>query len=82
MTEAASQAQLAEFRLSTSQQAVVDEVVGIQRVVEERRRQLAARTPGVIASPCPYKGLMRFEAEDAQWFFGGNASSPSSLRTW
>jgi DNA-binding SARP family transcriptional activator/WD40 repeat protein len=68
--EAAGQAQLAEFRLSTSQQAVADEVVGIQRVVEERRRQLATRTPEATASVCPYKGLMRFEVEDAQWFFG------------
>jgi DNA-binding SARP family transcriptional activator/WD40 repeat protein/energy-coupling factor transporter ATP-binding protein EcfA2 len=70
VTEAADQAQLAEFRLSTSQQAVADEVVGIQRVVEQRRRQLATRTPGAVASPCPYKGLMRFEADDAPWFFG------------
>jgi DNA-binding SARP family transcriptional activator/class 3 adenylate cyclase/WD40 repeat protein/type II secretory pathway predicted ATPase ExeA len=70
VNEAASQAQLAEFRLSTSQQAVADEVVGIQRVVEQRRRQLATREPDPSVSPCPYKGLMHFDVEDAPWFFG------------
>ena len=40
--EAAGHVQLAEVRLSTSQQAVADEVVGIQRVIEQQRIQLAS----------------------------------------
>jgi DNA-binding SARP family transcriptional activator/WD40 repeat protein len=68
--EAAEQATLAGFRLSTSEQAVSDEVRGIQRVVDQRRRQLATRGVDTDVAACPYRGLLRFEAEDAAWFFG------------
>ena len=68
--EAAGQAQLAEFRLTSSQQAVADEVVGLQRVVEQRRRQLGNRHVGPAPVVCPFKGLAHFEREDAPWFFG------------
>jgi DNA-binding SARP family transcriptional activator/class 3 adenylate cyclase len=68
--EAANDAQVAGLRLAESQQAVADEVVGIHRVVEQRRRQLATRTPISSASMCPFRGLMRFDTEDAPWFFG------------
>jgi DNA-binding SARP family transcriptional activator/class 3 adenylate cyclase/WD40 repeat protein len=68
--EAASDAKVAGLRLAESQQAVADEVVGIHRVVEQRRRQLATRTPVATASTCPFRGLMRFDTEDAPWFFG------------
>jgi DNA-binding SARP family transcriptional activator/WD40 repeat protein/class 3 adenylate cyclase len=66
--EAAVQATAAEFRLSASQEAVTDEVVGIQRIVEQRRLQLGSRA--APARVCPFKGLSHFDVEDAEWFFG------------
>ena len=66
LDDAADQAQHAEHRLLLSQQAVADEVVGIQRLVEQRRQQL----PAAGGSPQPFKGLFAFDIEDAPWFFG------------
>ena len=44
------------------------------RTCRSRRRPAAppAGAPGdpPAPSPCPYKGLLRFEPEDASWFFG------------
>ena len=52
---------------------IADSVEGIQRLLEERRVNLAARevelaAPGVAV--CPYKGLAAFEAADAANFYG------------
>ena len=55
LDDAADQAQLAEHRLLLSQQAVADEVVGIQRLVEQRRQQL----PAAGGSPQPVQGSVR-----------------------
>ena len=66
LDDAADQAQHAEHRLLLSQQAVADEVVGIQRLVEQRRQQL----PTGEGSPQPFMGLFAFGVEDAPWFFG------------
>ena len=68
--EAADHAQQAEARLSTSQEAVADEVVGIQRVIERQRVQLATRTDPNPTTVCPFRGLQAFGSDDAQWFFG------------
>lgn len=68
--EAAGHAQLADARLSTSQQAVADEVVGIQRVIEQQRVQLAGPTDANPATVCPFRGLQTFGTDDAPWFYG------------
>ena len=71
VTEAAGQAQLAEFRLSSSQQAVADEVVGLQRVVEQRRRSSANRHVGPVTRRRVRSRASRASnVEDAPWFFG------------
>jgi DNA-binding SARP family transcriptional activator/class 3 adenylate cyclase/WD40 repeat protein/energy-coupling factor transporter ATP-binding protein EcfA2 len=63
-------------RLLASRDEVVDGVVGIQRLLEQRRAQLAGREAQLQASAvaalgaCPYKGLARFEEADAANFFG------------
>ena len=63
-------------RLLTSRGEVADGVEGIQRLLEQRRLQLAGREAQqqrrAVASlaGCPYKGLARFEPADAANFFG------------
>ena len=63
-------------RLLTSRGEVADGVETIQRLLEQRRAQLAGRQAQrqavAVASlaGCPYKGLARFEASDADNFFG------------
>jgi WD40 repeat protein/DNA-binding SARP family transcriptional activator/class 3 adenylate cyclase len=63
-------------RLLTSRGEVADGVETIQRLLEQRRAQLAGRQAQqqavAVASlaGCPYKGLARFEAVDADNFFG------------
>ncbi len=63
-------------RLLTSRGEVADGVETIQRLLEQRRVQLAGRQAqqqaGAVTSlaGCPYKGLARFEASDADNFFG------------
>jgi DNA-binding SARP family transcriptional activator/class 3 adenylate cyclase/WD40 repeat protein/type II secretory pathway predicted ATPase ExeA len=63
-------------RLLASRDEVVDGVEGIQRLLEQRRAQLAGREAQLQASAvaalgsCPYKGLARFEETDAANFFG------------
>jgi DNA-binding SARP family transcriptional activator/class 3 adenylate cyclase/WD40 repeat protein len=63
-------------RLVVSRGEVADGVETIQRLLEQRRAQLAGRqarrrSQGVAAlAGCPYKGLARFEAADADNFFG------------
>jgi WD40 repeat protein/DNA-binding SARP family transcriptional activator/class 3 adenylate cyclase/type II secretory pathway predicted ATPase ExeA len=62
--------------LLTFRGEVADGVETIQRLLEQRRAQLAGRQAQLqgkaIASlaGCPYKGLARFEAADADNFFG------------
>ncbi len=68
--EAAGHVQLADVRLSTSQQAVADEVVGIQRVIEQERIQLASPIDLNPATLCPFRGLQTFGTDDAPWFYG------------
>lgn len=70
LEEAAHEAQAAGFRLSTSRQAVAEEVAGLQRVADQRRRQLASRAADKRRADCPFRGLMPFQIEDADWFFG------------
>ena len=69
--EAAGHAQQAEARLSTSQQAVADEVVGIQRVIEQQRLQLASphRPDPDHRLPLPRPADLRRPTMRA-WFFG------------
>src|SRR5262245_29344999 len=63
-------------RLLTFRGEVADGVETIQRLLEERRAQLAGRQAQLQAQAvaslagCPYKGLARFEAADADNFFG------------
>ena len=63
-------------RLVASRGEIADGVEGIQRLLEQRRAQLAGREAQLQASVvaavggCPYKGLARFEAADAANFFG------------
>ncbi|HEY1279221.1 MAG TPA: BTAD domain-containing putative transcriptional regulator, partial [Acidimicrobiales bacterium] len=63
-------------RLLTSRGEVTEGVEGIQRLLEQRRLQLAGREAQMKAeriaalSACPYKGLARFEPVDAANFFG------------
>ena len=63
-------------RLLTSRGEVADGIETIQRLLEQRRAQLAGRQAQrqavAVASlaGCPYKGLARFEASDADNFFG------------
>ena len=63
-------------RLVASRGEIADGVEGIQRLLEQRRAQLAGREAQLQAvavaalGGCPYKGLARFEAADAANFFG------------
>jgi WD40 repeat protein/DNA-binding SARP family transcriptional activator len=63
-------------RLLTSRGEVADGIETIQRLLEQRRVQFAGRQAQrqavAVASlaGCPYKGLARFEASDADNFFG------------
>ena len=63
-------------RLVASRGEIAEGVEGIQRLLEQRRAQLAGREAQLQASVvaalagCPYKGLARFEAADAANFFG------------
>jgi WD40 repeat protein/energy-coupling factor transporter ATP-binding protein EcfA2 len=63
-------------RLLTFRGEVADGVETIQRLLEQRRAQFAGRQAQLqgqaVASlaGCPYKGLARFEAADADNFFG------------
>ena len=63
-------------RLLTSRGEVADGIETIQRLLEQRRAQFAGRQAQrqavAVASlaGCPYKGLARFEASDADNFFG------------
>ena len=68
-------ARRARGRLLASRGEVADGVEGIQRLLEQRRAQLAGARPAAGAAvaalaACPYKGLARFEAADAANFFG------------
>jgi len=63
-------------RLVTTRGEVADGVEGIQRLLDQRRAQLAGREAVRQAdriaalAGCPYKGLARFEQSDAANFFG------------
>jgi DNA-binding SARP family transcriptional activator/class 3 adenylate cyclase len=76
MTEAGGRLAAARHRLVASRGEVADGVEGIQRLLEQRRAQLAGREAALGASTiaalggCPYKGLTRFEQADAANFFG------------
>jgi DNA-binding SARP family transcriptional activator/class 3 adenylate cyclase/WD40 repeat protein len=74
--QAAGRLAASRGRLLTSRGEVADGVETIQQLLEQRRAQLAGReaqlqAEGVSAlAGCPYKGLARFEAADADNFFG------------
>jgi DNA-binding SARP family transcriptional activator/WD40 repeat protein/class 3 adenylate cyclase/energy-coupling factor transporter ATP-binding protein EcfA2 len=76
MTEASGRVTLTHRRLVAFRGEMVDGVESIQRLLEQRRTQLAGREAQLQASVvaalavCPYKGLARFEAVDASNFFG------------
>jgi WD40 repeat protein/DNA-binding SARP family transcriptional activator/class 3 adenylate cyclase len=76
MAEANDRMAVARRRLVASRGEIADGVEGIQRLLEQRRAQLAGREAQLQASVvaalggCPYKGLARFEAADAANFFG------------
>jgi DNA-binding SARP family transcriptional activator/class 3 adenylate cyclase/WD40 repeat protein len=63
-------------RLLAYRGEVADGVEGVQRLLEQRRAQLAGREAQLKATSvaalgsCPYKGLARFEEADAANFFG------------
>jgi WD40 repeat protein/DNA-binding SARP family transcriptional activator/class 3 adenylate cyclase len=56
-------------RLLTSRGEVADGIETIQRLLEQRQAQRQAVAVASLAG-CPYKGLARFEASDADNFFG------------
>ena len=76
MAEAGDRMAVSRRRLVASRGEIADGVEGIQRLLEQRRAQLAGREAQLQASAvaalgsCPYKGLARFEAADAANFFG------------
>ena len=68
------QADITRSGLAAAQAGIAEQVIDLQGVEARRRAHLrvvepANETPDG-APPCPYKGLARFEAEDAQNFFG------------
>jgi hypothetical protein len=72
---AAEQVAATRGRLDASRGELAQGVEGIQRLVEERRRQLGGReapapSGRTTQETCPYKGLARFEQADAGNFFG------------
>ncbi len=76
MADASDRVAVTHRRLVASRSEIADGVEGIQRLLEQRRAQLAGREAQLQASVvaslggCPYKGLARFEAADAANFFG------------
>jgi WD40 repeat protein/DNA-binding SARP family transcriptional activator len=76
MADASDRMAVSRRRLIASRGELADGVEGIQRLLEQRRAQLAGREArleeSVVAAlgGCPYKGLSRFEAADAANFFG------------
>jgi WD40 repeat protein/DNA-binding SARP family transcriptional activator/class 3 adenylate cyclase len=76
MVEAGDRIAVTRRRLVASRGEIADGVEGIQRLLEQRRAQLAGReaelqeTLVAALGGCPYKGLARFEAADAANFFG------------
>jgi WD domain, G-beta repeat len=76
MAEASDRMAVSRRRLVASRGEIANGVEGIQRLLEQRRAQLAGREAQLQASVvaalegCPYKGLARFEAADAANFFG------------
>ena len=76
MAEASDRVAVSHRRLVATRGEIADGVEGIQRLLEQRRTQLAGREAQLQASVvaalegCPYKGLSRFEAADAANFFG------------
>ena len=76
MAEATDRGAASRRRLLASRGEVADGVEDIQRLLEQRRAQLAGREAQLQATAvaalagCPYKGLARFEESDAANFFG------------
>jgi DNA-binding SARP family transcriptional activator len=71
---AAEEADRTRTGLVAVQAGIAERVAGLQAVEERRRAHLHAVGPEEEVSEgsvrCPYKGLARFEAEDAPYFFG------------
>jgi DNA-binding SARP family transcriptional activator/class 3 adenylate cyclase/WD40 repeat protein len=76
VAEAGDRMAVSRRHLVASRGEIADGVEGIQRLLEQRRAQLAGRQAQLQANVvaalagCPYKGLSRFEAADAANFFG------------
>lgn len=76
VSESATQAQLSRVDLQQVRDSLAADVLELQRLREPDSEFLvespAADPPGTppAAVPCPYKGLVRFEADDAQYFCG------------
>jgi DNA-binding SARP family transcriptional activator/WD40 repeat protein/energy-coupling factor transporter ATP-binding protein EcfA2 len=75
VSDASGRAAGARARLVRSRAEVADGVEGITRLLEQRRSQLAGRAAPAVGVDdasvlCPYKGLARFDVDDASLFFG------------
>jgi WD40 repeat protein/DNA-binding SARP family transcriptional activator len=74
LAEAAEQAGATRSGLAVVQAGIAERIVGLQAMDERRRAHLHVVEPetDISESPlaCPYKGLARFEAGDALYFFG------------
>lgn len=70
---AADAARSAEQRLVVSQEALIDEVVGMRRSARTRGREFRTREPSRPVGD-PFRGLAPFEREHGPWFFGRDAA--------
>jgi WD40 repeat protein len=74
LAEAAEQAERTRSGLVVVQAGLAERVAGLQAIDERRRSHLrpVEREGQITPGPpvCPYKGLARFEADDAPYFFG------------
>ena len=70
----AEQADVTRSVLAAAQAGIAEQVIDLQAVEARRRAHVGVVEPAEQAAdrtlPCPYKGLARFEADDAPYFFG------------
>ena len=74
LVKVTEQADITRSGLAAAQAGIAEQVIDLQAVEARRRAHLRVVEPADEiaegALPCPYKGLARFEAEDAPNFFG------------
>jgi DNA-binding SARP family transcriptional activator/WD40 repeat protein len=70
MSRSMDAATATRLELDRSQRAIADDALDRRRrhALRSRRSMRAATATGL--SPCPYRGLLRFEPEDTDWYFG------------